>query len=222
MRKLVIDQSKVTETNANELISICPFGAIEYKDGKLVVNAACKTCGICAKRGPQGVMSIVEEKEGPTINKDEWRGIAVYVELELDNVHPVSYELIGKARELASVTKHPVYAILVASHKQREKYQHEILSYGVDKLFVYENDKFENFNPEIFARCLEDFIEKVKPSTILYGGTPLGRSFAPKVAAHFHTGLHFGILFPHQRRQYRPPMRPRCEDRTVSSDRSAF
>ena len=189
MRKLVIDQSKVTETNANELISICPFGAIEYKDGKLVVNAACKTCGICAKRGPQGVMSIVEEKEGPTINKDEWRGIAVYVELELDNVHPVSYELIGKARELASVTKHPVYAILVASHKQREKYQHEILSYGVDKLFVYENDKFENFNPEIFARCLEDFIEKVKPSTILYGGTPLGRSFAPKVAAHFHTGL---------------------------------
>ena len=189
MRKLVIDQSKVTRENAQELINVCPFGAIEYKDGKLIVNAACKTCGICAKRGPSGVMSIIEEKEGPSINKDEWRGIAVYVELELDNVHPVSYELIGKARELASVTKHPVYAILVASSDQVAKYKDEILSYGVDKLFVYENEAYKNFNPEIFARCLEDFIEKVKPSTILYGGTPLGRSFAPKVAAHFHTGL---------------------------------
>ena len=189
MRKLVVDQSKVTFDIAQELINVCPFGAIEYKDGKLVVNAACKTCGICAKRGPQGVMQIIEEKEGPTINKDEWRGVCVYIELELENVHPVSYELIGKARELAEVTKHPVYAVLVASPEQVAKYKDEILSYGVDKLFVYEKEEYKNFNPEIFARCLEDFIEKIKPSTILYGGTPLGRSFAPKVAAHFHTGL---------------------------------
>ena len=118
MRKLVVDQSKVTFDIAQELINVCPFGAIEYKDGKLVVNAACKTCGICAKRGPQGVMQIIEEKEGPTINKDEWRGVCVYIELELENVHPVSYELIGKARELVEVTKHPVYAVLVASPEQ--------------------------------------------------------------------------------------------------------
>lgn len=189
MRKLVIDQSKVTNDIAQELINVCPFGAIEYKDGKLIVNAACKTCGICARKGPAGVMKLVEEQEGPTINKDEWKGIAVYIEQELENVHPVSYELIGKARELASVTHHPVYAILVCDSKQLEKYKDEILSYGVDKLFVYVNDEYKYFNAERYARCLEDFIEKIKPSTILYGGTPLGRSFAPRIAAHFHTGL---------------------------------
>lgn len=189
MRKLVIDQSKVTESIAEELKGVCPFGAIEYNDGKLVVNAACKTCGICAKKGPAGVMKLVEEDDGPKINKDEWKGVAVFVELELDNVHPVSYELIGKARELAAVTNHPVYAILVASHEQVEKYSDEILTYDVDKLFIYENDAYDKFNVELFSRCLVDFVEKVKPSTILYGGTPLGRSFAPRIAAHFHTGL---------------------------------
>ena len=189
MKKLVIDQSKVTSEVANELINICPFGAIEYRDNKLVVNAACKTCGICAKRGPKGVMSIVEEASGPTINKDEWKGVAVYIELELDNVHPVSYELIGKARELASVINHPVYAVLITSPEKVEKYKDEILSYGVDKLFVYENEAYENFNPISASNCMIDFIDKIHPSTILYGGTPLGRSFAPRIAAHFKTGL---------------------------------
>lgn len=189
MKKLVIDQSKVTSEVANELINICPFGAIEYRDNKLVVNAACKTCGICAKRGPKGVMSIVEEASGPTINKDEWKGVAVYIELELDNVHPVSYELIGKARELASVINHPVYAVLITSPEKVEKYKDEILSYGVDKLFVYESDAYENFNPISASNCMIDFIDKIHPSTILYGGTPLGRSFAPRIAAHFKTGL---------------------------------
>lgn len=189
MKKLVIDQSKVTSEVANELINICPFGAIEYRDNKLVVNAACKTCGICAKRGPKGIMSIVEEASGPTINKDEWKGVAVYIELELDNVHPVSYELIGKARELASVINHPVYAVLITSPEKVEKYKDEILSYGVDKLFVYESDAYENFNPISASNCMIDFIDKIHPSTILYGGTPLGRSFAPRIAAHFKTGL---------------------------------
>src|SRR5690554_7285416 len=36
---------------------------------------------------------------------------------------------------------------------------------------------------------MEDFINKVKPSVILYGGTSIGRSFAPRVAARFKTGL---------------------------------
>ena len=36
---------------------------------------------------------------------------------------------------------------------------------------------------------MEDFINKIKPTAILYGGTSLGRSFAPRVAARFKTGL---------------------------------
>ena len=189
MRKLLIDQSKITKENALELIKICPFGAIEYKDNKLDINAGCKTCGICAKKGPEGVMKLIEVENQVKINKDEWVGIAVFMELELDNIHPVSFELIGKAKELAEVTKHPVYAILIGNKEQIDKYSDLVLEYGVNKVYIYEREEYKDFNVELHARCVEDFIDKIKPSVVLYGGTPLGRSFAPRIAAHFRTGL---------------------------------
>ena len=189
MRKLIINQNLVTKEKAEELIKLCPFGAIDYKDGKLDVNAACKTCGICARKGPEGVMKLIEVEEGSKINKEEWRGVSVFMELEQDGIHPVSFELIGKAKELAEVIKHPVYAILIGSPKQVNKYSDLILEYGVDKVFIYEDERLGDFNVERHARCVEDFVEKVKPSVILYGGTPLGRSFAPRIASHFRTGL---------------------------------
>lgn len=190
MGKLVINNDKITKEVAEKLISICPFNAIEYNDNKLDINSACKLCKMCVRKGPQGAITFQEDEvKAPAVNKDEWKGIAVFVELELDNVHPVVYELIGKARELVQVTKQEVYAVLIASKEQVEKYKDEILSYGVDKLFIYENELYKNFNMDRFASAMENFIETEKPSVVLYGGTPLGRSFAPKIASHFKTGL---------------------------------
>ena len=190
MGKLVINNDKITKEVAEKLISICPFNAIEYNDNKLDINSACKLCKMCVRKGPQGAITFQEDEvKAPSVNKDEWKGIAVFVELELDNVHPVVYELIGKARELVQVTKQEVYAVLIASKEQVEKYKDEILSYGVDKLFIYENELYKNFNMDRFASAMENFIETEKPSVVLYGGTPLGRSFAPKIASHFKTGL---------------------------------
>ena len=188
MGKLVINQNKVNEQVANELVGLCPFNAIEYKDRKLDINASCKTCRLCVRKGPAGVITW-EEENIQTINKDEWKGIAVFVELEQENIHPVVFELIGKAKELVQVTHHPVYAVLITNHTKAEKYKNELLEYGVDKLFIYENDLYEFFNVERAAKAMEDFVNKIKPSTILYGGTALGRSFAPRIAAHFKTGL---------------------------------
>ena len=48
MSKIVIYQDKVT--NPDSLVSLCPFKAIEYVEGKLDINAACKMCKICVYR----------------------------------------------------------------------------------------------------------------------------------------------------------------------------
>lgn len=37
----------------------------------------------------------------------------VFVEQEESGIHPVAFELIGKARELAAKINHPVYAVLI-------------------------------------------------------------------------------------------------------------
>lgn len=189
MGKLVINQNFVTEETFKELQKVCPFGAFEYDGNELSINASCKNCKQCVKRGPTGVITYIEEKEVITINKDEWRGLTVFVELEFGKIHPVVFELLGKAKELAEKINHPLYAVMIASKRQVDDSAKELLCYGVDKVFVYQDDLYENFNIDRSFECMKDFIEKVKPTVILYGGTSLGRSFAPKVAAYFKTGL---------------------------------
>ena len=189
MGKLVINQSFVTDETVKELQRVCPFNAFDYIDGELVINASCKNCKQCVMRGPSGVVTYVEEKEVCTIDKSQWVGLTVFVELEFGKIHPVVFELIGKAKELAEKINHPLYAVMIASKKQIEDNCNELLEYGVDKVFVYENELYENFNIDRSFNCMKHFIDNIKPSVILYGGTSLGRSFAPKVAAYFKTGL---------------------------------
>ena len=189
-KKLVINQSKVTQETATQVMNVCPFGGLEYENGVLNFTAGCKNCGLCVKKGPAGVVTeVVEQDATPKIDKSLWRGVSVFVETDIDGIHPVAFELIGKAQELASVIKHPVYAILIGSKEKNDLYIKEILEYGADKVYVYEAPEYKEFNMERYARCVENFIEEIKPTVVLYGGTALGRSFAPRIAAHFRTGL---------------------------------
>ena len=112
MGKLIVHQDKVTDIKA--MVSICPFNALEEKDGKLEVNAGCKLCKLCVKKGQPGAMEFVEE-EVKTVDKSLWKGITVYVDHVNGEIHPVTFELLGKAGELAKKINHPVYAIFIGS-----------------------------------------------------------------------------------------------------------
>jgi electron transfer flavoprotein alpha subunit len=184
--KLVVNQEKLTPSVIEELVNICPFNAIEDKGGKIEINAACKMCKICVKKGPAGAIEFVEEKV-VQIDKSMWKGVAVYVDHVEGDIHPVSYELIGKARELAAKINHPVYAVFVG-HNIKKKAS-EILHYGVDEVFVYDYEELKDFRIEPYTAAMEDFVNKKKPSTLLVGATTIGRSLAPRVAARFKTGL---------------------------------
>ena len=183
---LKINHNKVTEENAKILVDLCPFKAISYNDGRLDISAACRVCRMCVNKGPTGVITFEEEKV-EEINKDEYRGICVYADYNGGSIHNVTFELIGKARQLARVIDHPVYALLIGDNTKEAA--DELLSYGVDKVFVYEHELLKNFDIERYANCFADFIERIKPSSILVGATNIGRCLAPRVAARFHTGL---------------------------------
>lgn len=185
MAKLVIHQDKIPDIR--EMLKICPFGAMEEQDGKLVINAGCKMCRLCVKKGPKGAVEYVEDVKQPQINKDEWKGIAVYVDHVDGVIHPVTYELLGKAKEMAQVTGQEVYALFMG-YNIREKSQ-ELLHYGTDKVFVYDYKELARFEIEPYTAVFEDFIKNVKPSSILVGATTIGRQLAPRVAARMRTGL---------------------------------
>jgi len=184
MGKLVVNQNLVTPEKAEKLISLCPFGAISYENEKLEISSGCKMCKMCVRKG-EGVIDFVEDiKE---IDKSLWRGICVYADCSGGIIHRVTYELCGKAKELAKVTNHPVYGILIGNNV--EENAKELLKYGVDKVFVYDHEAFADFRIEPYTAAFCDFIEKEKPSSILVGATNLGRQLAPRVAARCKTGL---------------------------------
>ena len=185
MAKLIIHQEKVTDNQ--EFVKICPFGAMEEKDGKLTINAACKMCRLCVKKGPKGAVEYVDDTVKPSVNKEEWKGIAVYVDHVDGKIHPVTFELLGKAKELAAITGHPVYALFMGNHITEQS--RELLHYGADKVFVYEEEELARFKIEPYTAVFEDFIGKIKPSSILVGATTVGRQLAPRVAARMKTGL---------------------------------
>lgn len=184
MAKIVVNHDKVT--NPQALTNLCPFGAIEYVNEKLDINAGCKMCKICVKKGPVGVFEFIED-EVIYINKDEWKGIVVYVDHVDGEIHPVTFELIGKAKEMAEKINHPVYCLFMGNNIKNKA--NELLYYGVDQVFVYDDEELKHFRIEPYTAVFEDFIEKNKPTIALVGGTTIGRSIAPRVAARFRTGL---------------------------------
>jgi electron transfer flavoprotein alpha subunit len=184
MGKLVINSHLVTPEKAVKLTEICPFNAISYENGKLDISSACKMCKMCVRKG-QGLVDFVEDAK--EIDKSLWTGICVYADCSGGKIHRVTFELCGKARELAQVTGHPVYA-LVIGHQVRDCAE-TLRHYGVDKVFLYDDPAFRDFRIEPYTGAFCDFIEKQKPSSILVGATNLGRQLAPRVAARCRTGL---------------------------------
>lgn len=185
MAYIKINQEKAKNHNSEDLKALCPFGAIEA-EGQVEINAACKMCKICVKKGPEGIFTFVEE-EVAGINKDEWKGVAVYVDHLDGDIHPITYELLGKANELAGKINHPVYAVFIGNNISEAA--KKLLHYKVDKVFVYDHEDLKHFRIEPYTAAFEDFSKSVKPSICLVGGTTIGRSLAPRMAARLRTGL---------------------------------
>ncbi len=185
MAYIKIHPEKVQDAAA--VAAICPFHAIEVQNGRLSINAGCRMCRLCVRKGG-GVFEYVEEEEKtPQVDKSAWRGVSVVAEVTAGRVHPVTFELLGKARELAAKVGHPVYCVLIGD--QVAPLAQELLEYGADEVFLYEDPAYRHFRIEPFAAAVEEFIQGVKPSVVLVGGTVTGRSLAPRVAARFRTGL---------------------------------
>lgn len=189
MPKLIIDQKRINKHTAEQLIKLCPFSAISYNGRELEISAACKMCSLCVKKGPAGAVKLVkdEEPKAEQLDKSAWRGITVYAEHYDGVIHNVTKELISKARELSGVTGHPVYALIIGSDVSGMA--KSLLRYGVDKVFCYDMPELEHFMIEPYTACFSDFVEKVRPSSVLVGATNTGRALAPRVAARYNTGL---------------------------------
>ena len=165
-------------------VAACPFGAIEMKDGVAVITEACRACGQCIDACPQ---SVIIMREAEKLDTSQWKGVMVYGELLDGDVHKVTYELIGKAQDLAAQLNQPVFAVVLGSNV--DDAAQKLLERGVDKVFVYDDPALEKFRDDPYSDLLAQCCREEKPSIFLIGATSIGRSMGPRVAAKLRTGL---------------------------------
>jgi len=170
-------------TGCSLCITACPFGAIDMVDGVAVINEACRACGECVSVCPVSVI-FMRETEAKAM---EGKGVMVYAEMSEEGLHKVSFELLGKAKELAAQLKEPVYCVLVGSDV--EEAAKELIERGADKVFVYDDPDLAQFRDDPYSDLLMECCNEENPSIFLVGATSIGRSMGPRVAAKLKTGL---------------------------------
>jgi len=131
---------------------------------------------------------------GETINitkKDHeishYKNIWVFIEQTGGVAHPVSFELLTKARELAKQLDCQVGAVSIGksvSHLAREASR-----FGADKFYIIEDEIFKDYRTEPYRNALSELIFKYKPEIFLIGATTQGRDLSGSVATELRTGL---------------------------------
>ncbi len=113
--------------------------------------------------------------------------VFVYVELENGAVADVSLELLTKGRELAD--RLGVKLEAVAMGENIAGIEKELAKYGADTVWVADDKIFSPFRTLPHTSALCGLFEAEKPQIVLFGATPVGRDFAPRVSSALHSGL---------------------------------
>ena len=113
--------------------------------------------------------------------------IFVYIELEDGAIADVSLELLTKGRELADRLGVKLEAVAMGANLAG--IEKELVKYGADTVWVADDEVFAPFRTLPHTSVLCGLIEAEKPQIVLFGATPVGRDFAPRVSSALHSGL---------------------------------
>jgi len=117
----------------------------------------------------------------PTYQGQVW----VAAERDGNNIHPATFELIGKARQLADSLETQV-GVAIAGRNLQTK---ELIEAGADFVYAIEHPLLGGFDPIIYRKVFSDVIAKYKPQIALFAATPQGRIVAPMIAYRIGCGL---------------------------------
>ncbi len=178
-------------TSCGVCAEVCPYGAIEMVDDKPKVDLnKCTFCGTCERECPVEAIKIEgKEEEAPAEDLSQYKGVMVFLEPRRDgSIAHVSYELIGKGRELAQKLGVELSGVYVGA-PGKEDIVKDVFPYGCSKVYYVSGEVFSPYRTYPYGKAVSEVIKKFKPEIVLFGATTLGRDLAGRVATILETGL---------------------------------
>ncbi len=121
------------------------------------------------------------------MNINEYKGVFVFAQ-QVDNIlGGITFELLGKAKDLAKDLDTNVTAVLIGSGVK--SLCDELAAYGADRVIVVDDPQLKEYRTEPYAHALASVINEFKPDIMLVGATAIGRDLGPRVSARVATGL---------------------------------
>jgi len=114
-------------------------------------------------------------------------GILVFSEFISGSLHPVTLEILGKARDLADKVSSDVLAVMVGSGLSEAA--RELVFHGADVVYSIDHPSLTDFDPLLFQQNLVPLLRELNPLTFLLGATQIGRCLGPRIAAQLGTGI---------------------------------
>lgn len=179
-----------TCTGCGLCLRACPYQAIELREKKAWIKETCTLCGACVEVCPWKAIVISGWKPLPKEDLSQYRGICVVVEHRFGELSPIVPEIIGAALNLKSQFKgspRSVSALLIGTGVR--SLGDELFAYGVDEVWLLDKPGIDPFAEDVLADLAARAIRERKPEIVLGGGTVMGRSLLPRVAAKLRTGL---------------------------------
>ncbi len=169
-------------------VKACPFGAITMEENKAVIDLMkCTLCGACAEACKFDAIVIQKKEEAPEIDLSAYRDVWVFGEQKKGKVQSVSFELLGKGRELADKLGVDLCAVLLG-HNMSEECK-GLIARGADKVYLVDSPKLKAYQDDPYTSVLTELISKYKPEVVLCGASTIGRSLISRVAVKLRAGL---------------------------------
>lgn len=121
------------------------------------------------------------------MNIKDYQGIAVFVEQRHGELQDVGLELLSEARKLADVSDQKVIAVLLGY--DIKSHTDTLISYGADEVYFVDDKQLASYSTEPYAQALFVVLDALKPNTVLFGATTIGRDLAPRLSVKLNTGL---------------------------------
>ena len=115
------------------------------------------------------------------------KNVFVYCEVENQKVAEISQELLSAGKKLADKLECKLEAMVFG--KDLSKIKDQIAPYGVDTLFIADNERLEPYRTLPHASLAEHILRKQDPQIVLFGATSVGRDLAPRIASVLNCGL---------------------------------